>query len=382
MSSQRAPQPYHSGLGTEWIALEQICGAGGSRRAHRPATFDWGGFLRHADRHGVTPFVANELRRFPEAALPDHVSAELQDSLARNRERVTHLRRESLRLSRALEEAGVTFVLNKGIVLASLIYEEGARRMNDCDFVVEPSHAPKVEAVLRTLGYEMGIYSPAAAKVVAHSRADMIIYRLHPDHLPVYTKPVSNGAEAEKTAGSGAGPYIVADFAMSLTWHASKYQIGTGRALAGRRLLALRGFDGAVMPCFEPSFQFIAVAMHLFREAWLERSLVQGRDVSLRKFLDVLRLWRFYRCELATASFKSLVYELGIQRPLAWVMCHMDEVFGSESVVELELSQEVDEEFLHSGERAGGRGARWIGTMRQRLYCADRQTLFPPFLQK
>jgi hypothetical protein len=117
---------------------------------------------------------------------------------------------------------------------------------------------------------------------------------------------------------------------------------------------------------------FIDAAMHLFREAYHERTIAEGRDVSLRKFLDLWLIWKALdegqRQQVARWIDKS-----AIAPPCIWVLDHLDTVFGTQVRAELEVSPGPDEIAANSWRGDSGQVGRWEGTMLDRIFGQARR---------
>ncbi|MCA9956121.1 MAG: hypothetical protein KC434_15435, partial [Anaerolineales bacterium] len=75
-------------------------------------------------------------------------------------------------------------------------------------------------------------------------------------------------------------------------------------------------------------------------------------------------------------SFAQLLEEFKIVEPMVWVLEHLDRTFNLNTVASLGLEGRVSEEWLCSGRASGKNLFRWQGSMRERLYTKNRQTLF------
>jgi hypothetical protein len=193
-----------------------------------------------------------------------------------------------------------------------------------------------------------------------------VIYALNPDHLP------SHG----RLSDAPCVPFLHVDFANSLTWARSPYEVPVEEALRDRVELPLPGLDGATIPAFAPPYQFLFTVLHLFREAGFEQWLELELDVSLMKFGDVIRLFDAHEDALSDGRFTALLASYGVAEPVAWVLEHTDRTFGTAMTERLGLGGRVDEDVLFSARPAGGKADRaWRGTMRERLWARDRRAL-------
>ncbi len=330
--------------------------------------FDWSELVDQALRHQMLPLVTFELLvRQPPADAPDHIERHLASVLALNRHCLDILRRETVRVASALADRGVRFVATKGITFESTIYGGlGVRVLKDIDFMIAPADRDEVRDLMGSLGFQHGNYEWREGRVVALPRQQYIRHMLHPDHLPRFVRPSDDPCV----------PHVYVDFANSLTWENSQYQIPVDQALASAGTLNLPGHGGNDLPCFSPAYQFIFTVLHLFREAWLKQWVELGLDVSLMKFGDVIRLYRHHRQALKSEQFAGLLAELQITEPVAWVVEHLDRTFGTSMTSAMRLAGAVDESRLNSALPTQGDERRWRGTMRERLHAKHRSELF------
>ena len=363
-------------FGPEWSALELLCiGRADDRpelitRLLAHPELRWGELLEQALRHQLMPMLALhalELAERSQVRIPGRIAQHLSEVLEANRWRMCVFRREAARIAETLRALGVRFVATKGITFESTIYRgKGTRMMKDLDFMIEPDVRETVAEVLKQLDYHPGNYDRATGSVVPHPRRQHMIYTLNPDHLPRHVR----------LAQDPCVPFLYVDFANSLTWTKSPYDVPVEEALRHIVELPLPGVTSATIPCFTPAFQFLFTVLHLFREAWLEQWVDLELDVSLMKFGDVIRLYEAHQAELSDGRFTAFLETYGIAQPVAWVLEHTDRTFGTRMVESLGLGGRVEENWLASAHPSYGKERKWRGTMRKRLWAKDRSALF------
>lgn len=360
--------------GPEWALLERLAtldfAAGpdpelAALYAH--PDLSWGELIEQSLRHQMLPMLAWSVQQHdPVAGLHHGVRDHFGASLAANRHRLSKLRAEAVRVAEAFGAAGIVCVATKGIVFESTLYRGiGTRVLKDVDFMVAPADRDRAAQVLAELGYENGDYDWKRDEIVPLDRRLYLEYRLYPDHLPRHVRRLDDPMVR----------HIYLDVANSLTWYGAPYQIPLEPALAGRRMQAVPGQPGAQLPAFGPDYQFLFTVLHLLREAWIEKWMDFGYDVTLMKFGDVLRLFQQERAVLCAPAFRQLLAETGCERPVAWVLAHLDRTFGSDCLPALGLADCVDEDWLAEVHPVQGAGRRWLGSMRERLQSKDRHRL-------
>jgi hypothetical protein len=360
-------------LGREWAAIELVAQAPLSPEASEiladflSRDVQWGDLLEQALRHKLLPLLATQVADEPyRRILPWHIRNHLGATLCHNRQRIQVYRTAAVEIAGALARADVRFVATKGITFESTLYGgTGARYMNDLDFMILPLDRSRVIDIMHGLGYEMGSLEPESSEIMPHSRREKIVYQLNPDHVPIMTRLTDDPAT----------PAVRVDFANSLTWTNSPFDVPVDDALADAQVQSVPGHS-VVLPVFSPYYQFIFTALHLFREAWIERWLDEGQDVNLVKFADMLRLWRAHQESLRQPEFRAILERFEIMDPISWVVEHLDRVMGSNVAAALGLRGRVSAEWLASAYESGGGTRRWHGTMRERLWAKDRRDLF------
>ena len=360
-------------LGPEWAILELLGRGvddpeGPLAELLRHPELSWGELLEQALRQKLFAMLAYHVTSEEHRSVPPKpIRRHLERGLDLNRHAVDLLRLEAARIATALEGAGVVAVATKGITFESTLYGGlGTRPLLDVDFMIRRDDREAVLAVMDQLGFESGLFDWRQRRVVPLSRRDLITHRLNPDHLPNFARP----------SGDPVVRHLYVDFANSLTWTSSPYEVPVEEALAERRLQPIPGVDGVELPCFTPEYQFVFTALHLFREAWFERWMEADQDVNLMKFGDLVRLWERERESLSRPELVELLEGYGIVGPVVWVLEHLDRTLHTSIVAALGLQERVTEEWLTSAYKSGGQLRQWRGTMRQRLHSKDRAALF------
>jgi hypothetical protein len=357
----------------EWRLVEALCRSV-LGTAHEPFVgifesegFSWGVFVEHLVRHKLQALAGRLLiSNAYKGRIPGKMRDLLNDFRHLNAHRVRLLRSEAADISIAMEQAKVPHASRKGVVLDLSAYgDTNSRFFYDIDFMVPPALVDQIDAVMKGLGYSVGVFDLENTAIVPHTRAELLQYRMSPDHIPRYGKVI----------GDPIVRYIEVDFATSLSWHGSEYQIPVEAALSGALHNLLPGTDQR-MVSFSPEMQLIDLSMHLFREAFLQSSIKTGNDVSLSAFLDIAMLWKRNAETYRDQAFVRLVDGLSLHKPMAWVLAHADGLWGTAMLDELGLRGLAGDDWLQSWRGPGGKPGRWTGSMRARLEAKSRAHLF------
>src|SRR5262249_27611228 len=121
--------------------------------------------------------------------------------------------------------------------------------------------------------------------------------------------------------------------------------------------------------------QFLFTALHLFREAWLQKFVDFGNDVGLMKFGDVIRLIDCYGDELSDGELLRVMETHRVSDPVAWVLRRLDDTFHTHTLELLALENHGDEGLLASQLQSSGYVRASGQSMRERLQSKARGSL-------
>ena len=330
---------------------------------------DWQKLLQQAARHKLSSLLAFSVtHNYYSEVIPSEPNKQLETILFFNRHKINLYRRKAAEIIRALTKNKIKFVGTKGISLESTLYQgNGSRIMSDIDFMILPQDRKTVSQILANLGYQMGTFEQQTGKIRSHSREMMINYKLNPDHLPAHILLIDDVIT----------PFIEVDIANSLTWTLCPFQIPVEIALENIVYQSIPEIKDVKLPSFAPQFQFIFTILHLFKEAWIELTLdMNGKDVALSKFSDVVRIWRTHQNKLQNEEFVKILEDFDLTQPVVWVLEHLDRTLQTNIVTSLGLKGRVTEKWLSSAASSNRKARQWRGTMRERLVAQDRRQLF------
>lgn len=275
----------------------------------------------------------------------------------------------ALRISGLFKKEGVSYVINKGIVLETHVHFGDGRRDlgSDIDFMILPEDRTKAFNILKGTGAIVGKYDTIVKQVIEHSREEILTYKFNPDHLLRFTLKTNKDFI----------DYIDIDVANSITWHNSEMQVPMEMAFEDIESIEVM-YDGVPhrIKKFNITFEFLFVVMHLYREAWFyKRTSKWNSDVNLKKFFDVYQYLSKYKKIIFNDTFYKKMDALGFLKPFKWVVMHTDNVFDSDFSKNLDTS-DIDEKYLYGAFESQGKITHWKGEMKERLFEKDRSKLF------
>ena len=363
-----------NGLGPEWTFLEKacLCVAGKIEPQElqpllERADFSYGSLLNQALRHKLQFVVAAVCAEPPLVSLvPAYWGVFLQLGMGANKRRNHLFAEEAGRVSQAMKDSGITLVARKGILLDATAYGScGKRWMNDIDFMALPQDGKRIEQIMAKLGYQPGELDNSGQVLKAFDRKQELTYRMNPDHLPRFVR----------RANGDAGTHFAIDIATSFTWWSSDMEVSLEDAFANVESTEIKTAD-VILTGFLPEFHLLDIVMHLFREAYMETTISEGRDVFLSGFLDILMLCEIHRNRFGSGAFGRFCRNKGIVMPVAWVFSHLDKVFGLDLSGHMGVNGFASDDYLQSWRKSGGEIRNWKGNMRERLHAQDRAHFF------
>ena len=119
---------------------------------------DWPWVLERASAHKVVALLAARVEQCGlTGAIGEAVAVRLERVREDVRQRADRAQATLRELSESCTHAGIAFMVVKGSVLSETVYRDpSARRFFDVDIVVRPEMVSRAEAVLRSLGYQLG----------------------------------------------------------------------------------------------------------------------------------------------------------------------------------------------------------------------------------
>lgn len=313
--------------------------------------FDWEDLITQATRHKLMALVANVLESASATdVVPEAVRARCSDFYEQVKHVGAAMTREAQWVCERMRVEGVTVAVTKGVALQHVLYgNDGTRQFGDIDFMVAASEIGRVAAVLGDIGYRVGRYDRASKRVMPPRREELLLYALSPDHIPRHVRVTLDSRV----------PSMNLDFAYSLTWARSKWQIPVEDAL--EHLVDVPLNSGS-FPSLREDYHFLFVVLHLFREGWFVRTM---HDIALAQFRDVLWMWSSLTSRVRE-SVMMLIERHDLRDPVGWVLAHTDELFGAKLVSECGLGLQ-DDSWLRSAATGKEEVVYWQGNMSKRL---------------
>jgi hypothetical protein len=223
------------------------------------AEFDWDGFLRLAEHHGVTALVARNLVQHARG-LPPEIERALKAAYDANLRRNLWFAAELARIVHHFAKRQLRAIPYKGPTLAQSAYGDlGLRSFCDLDLLISPADFARAKQALAEIGYrpaqELG---PAVEQLWLRTGY-------------------------ERAFDSAAGKNLV-----ELQWRLLPYFYAVDRRSAGFQvddLLARGGrigVGGALIPCLSAEDSLLVLCLHAAKHLWTRLIWVSDIAQSLR----------------------------------------------------------------------------------------------------
>jgi Uncharacterised nucleotidyltransferase len=151
----------------------------------RATEIDWGEFIDQASRHQVMPIIGRNLTRlrltYTRQGKPIVPYRWIySDVYEGSRRRNQALADEYAVVLRALNDAGMTYLIRKGPVLGEHVYHDpAARRISNLDIFMRRQDYPAYQRLVSDLGYRMGELSENGSAIVPFDRKTELYWKVN-----------------------------------------------------------------------------------------------------------------------------------------------------------------------------------------------------------
>ena len=357
-------------FGPEWLILELIAKGNCDVKIKKILDLNcihWGELIEQAMNHKMFPMLCHQfLKEDFFCYVPPFINQYFKQITDLNAIKNKIIKQEVLTISELLQRDNVSFVATKGVVLDYELYDgNGSRFLSDGDFIADFAFEKNIVKILEKSGYYAGSVDWRKNCARKLTREEFLLYGNTKDKLPEYLKPINNPITT----------YVSLGFSGSLTWAGCEYNVDVKEVLNNVVLQKLDADFEQKAPVLDVPYHFIYIMLHLYKHAWIKHLSKWKNDVNLVKFGDVYRYWSKYK-EILRKELPSIVAKYNLERVVAWVLYHTGEIFKEDILKYLNISPVVDENYYNSAGDSFGGIRFWSGTMRERLYSKNRETLF------
>lgn len=283
---------------------------------------DWYNFMGFCDFHRLSGYLAGKLEKYN---LPPQVKRHFGIQKEYQAYRQEHLFRAAKEIESALVRENIAHAFLKGTALSGTLYERGERGSNDIDILISSQDVGRAGKLLESLGFAQGLYRNG--KLERFSRKEILSRRMNRGETAPYLK----------LTGDKLLPFIEIDLNFSLDWLPSSDIGAVDRFLRNTTLLE-NGLTGLT-----PSYCFMFLCMHLYKEATVLSMVQRSKDIELYKYLDIYKLFP----QIDVPGFRALAEELGIEKECNYALYHTKRLFpeiGIGTEVPQELETVIDPE--------------------------------------
>jgi hypothetical protein len=251
--------------------------------AHRK-TLDWGRFLHLAGRHRLLPLSGRNLIKYGLAKDEDDqlllpYRQVFAGAYLGNRARNLVLHEEYGRVLRALNEAGLPYLVRKGAALDLQVFADlGARQSNDLDLLIDRPEVTRFAKVVEPLGYVQGNLR-SNGSVEPYSRRAQLYWATR----------INNSLPFIKASGTIEVDHFKLDPCHDITQRASAATVPNVDLFERSVPLTIGGVPARTLDAID---HLLDQCLHLYKEATALYYLESGKGLRLRQLADVATLAR------------------------------------------------------------------------------------------
>lgn len=252
--------------------------------AAHATSIDWGHFVDQACRHMVMPLVGRHMSQlrlaYGEAGRPVVPYRWIYtDAYEGSRLRNAMLANEYRRVLRALNGAGLRYLIRKGPVLGEHFYHDlAARRISNLDVFLRRADYPVHQRLATELGYRMGELSPNGSTIVPFDRRTELYWKVN---LTNTSLPYARVGDRELVES-----YLVSCM-FSLFQPILGIQDDAEDFLDRSVATTLYGEPSRML---HPADQILDSCFQIHLRATLFYHIESGKDLLVRNFLDLVHL--------------------------------------------------------------------------------------------
>lgn len=262
--------------------------------AAQETEIDWGEFIDQACRHMVLPIVGRHLTRLRLTHTRDGKLLVpyrwlYNDVYEGSRRRSLMLADEYGRVMRALNGAGLDYLIRKGPVLGERIYSDlAARRISNLDVFLRKADYPLFQEVAASLGYAMGELDASGSSIVPFDRRTQMYWKVTLTNTSLPYARTGDRDQVESYLLSGC--FSLFQPMLGIANDAEDFlRSGVDTVLYGEPARMLH-----------PAYQILDSCVQIHVRATMLYYIESRKDLLVRNFLDLVHL-------LGTASDDVLV---------------------------------------------------------------------------
>jgi hypothetical protein len=332
--------------------------------AHHHESLDWGMFLHLAACHRLLPLVGRNLIMHDIAYDDDRRALTpyrqvFAGAYLGNRDRNLVQHAEYARVLRALNEAHIPYLVRKGPVLDTHVFNDlGVRQSSDLDLLVDRRDVEQISALLEPCGYRQGKVH-VDGTIQPYSRRAQIHWRTY----------LNNSLPFVKYAGTIEVDHFKIDLCHEIVQKKSGAAVPTVDLFERARRLDICGVASAAMSEID---QLLDLCLHLYKEATVLYYLDAGKGLRVRQLLDIAaccanwgpRIWDDFRT----------ITESYVAGPEVYFALHYTSLCYPDSVPSAVLAHLRPQEttYLEEYGNLDGRPTRWSGSFISRLLIDGR----------
>lgn len=330
---------------------------------------DYGKFLQLSYAHRVLPLVFHHIEsdsnmrfRFPSEVVEIGRIAGQSQKL-----RTRSLLKHAKNLFSELSNSGRRFMLFRGLLLATTVYQEPHwRNFEDIDLLVEEDGIEPIDRVLKDLGYVQGNFDPRTNSISPYSKQELEFWKQDRQHLGSYLLPTNDPFTAA----------VKIDVHFKLTNRCDSFEIHSKDLLPFSRQETVLG---SPVEAINITDLLIMLCVHVHSHSKWLYEIRDHNDLHLSRLTDIFEVVNKYRSEINWDLLVNRVNKFNINFPVAlglfWAAKVYSQFFPEEVLNALKpdnFSQKEKEIVLRDSPLENKVIGNWQNDFLDRLFDLDR----------
>ena len=241
----------------------------------------------------------------------------LENVYTANQEENKKYKQSLKELARIFEQASFDYAFLKGSILITKIYEEGIRRSNDVDILINESSITECQNLLISNGFVQG-FKVGNNEIRNATRKEIIISRMNYGETVPFVKKIN-------------GEVLVVDLNFSLDY---KPEIGESTVKKMLDKKVELNYEDVKLCTLQYIDFLIHLCCHLYKEATTFDWIKRNRDLQLYKFSDINILINLYINDDNVGKLVGRIIELGVVKECYYAFANSLVIFPNLSRIE------------------------------------------------
>jgi hypothetical protein len=261
----------------------------------------------------------------------------------------------------------VEYIITKGIYASQTAYiDEGYRRSDDLDVIINREDYTKVKEILHTYGYIQGVYDSTTKTLKEFSRQQELFYLS-------YTQ---QSAPFLKETGNDLVPVVNLDLNFQIYWNESDVW-DISKLLSNSQEFIYKGFK---VKTFQDEYMLLHMCLHAYFDMNSIYILYKSYAYRLKYFADIYGF--ITRSSISWEKFRLICIEYNVEKYIMYIFHFTARVFQDESLLTISGLEMPNNDFLNRFGLDNEGSFTWTESFMERLFCTDRNSLLDKYFNE